>query len=249
MVILHKRPDVKTLLNSHGYHQYGEEFCGPSDRRVEQYDTHYQVETKKQKIGIDMLHQPAHNNPKELLCSSDERVSNSVNGTDSSVESYDYPIVTEESFAEPEDFLHVREDSSSTKNYPILDKLDCSSDELDGSGSCSSSDQQENFDSSVVQILAIEDVCIMESNNKLSMGKDHLVHFISEDKNLESDSSKELVKKGLILEEEITNQTFSVGEAVVFQHRDRYIFHLVTKVHYNDKVYLNILSKVIQALN
>ena len=25
----------------------GEEFCGPSDRRVEQYDTHYQVETKK----------------------------------------------------------------------------------------------------------------------------------------------------------------------------------------------------------
>ena len=35
-----------------------------------------------------MLHQPAQQNPKELLCSSDEQASNSVNETDSSVESH-----------------------------------------------------------------------------------------------------------------------------------------------------------------
>ena len=142
--------------NPHGYHQYGEEFCGPSDKRVEQYDTHYQVETKKQKIGIDLLHQPAQQNPKELLCSSDAQASNSVNETDSSVESRDHPKVTEESFAKPEGLLHVQKDSFCTKNCPMLDVLDYFSDEFDDSGSCSSSVQRENVDSSVDQTFSIE---------------------------------------------------------------------------------------------
>lgn len=44
--------------------------------------------------------------------------------------------------------------------------------------------------------LGIDDVSIIESNDKVSISKNSHIYFISEDKNPEPDTSKELINKG-----------------------------------------------------
>lgn len=108
--------------------------------------------------------------------------------------------------------------------------------------------QENNLNRKHCCVLKIENACLLHSNDRVSMGQGHIVHFLSTDCVFESDVSKKLIENNLIQPELFKKDEFSIGQVVVFTQNNRYIFHVIVKNKFEDKTYLNILSKAILAL-
>lgn len=97
-------------------------------------------------------------------------------------------------------------------------------------------------------LMIVTNVCLMYSKDKVSMGKSHVIHFLSVDGNLDSNVSKELIDNKILIPDSLRNEKLILEDVIVFAHNNRYIFHVIGKNKSNERSYLNIISKAILAL-
>lgn len=108
--------------------------------------------------------------------------------------------------------------------------------------------EKEDQDPFARPVLVIIDTCITTSKDSITMGKGHVVHFISADCNPDSSVTQELIKAKLFNPQDLRNENLEIGETITFTHNGRYIFNLIIKKNYQDRTFLNNISKAISAL-
>ena len=90
-------------------------------------------------------------------------------------------------------------------------------------------------------IFITVDSCIIYSKDEISMGKSHIINFVSRDDILNSPTNQELISSK-ILDANLQEQNLPLGQVIVLANNGRYIFNLVVRPQTNDKPFLNVLS-------
>lgn len=91
-------------------------------------------------------------------------------------------------------------------------------------------------------IFLMGDSCIIYSKDKISMGKSHIVNFVSADGDFSSPVNQELIKDKILDAKLLKEQKLPLGHLVVLANNGRHIFNLVVKSRANENPFLNILS-------
>ena len=80
------------------------------------------------------------------------------------------------------------------------------------------------------------------------MGKGNLVHFVDAHCEMNLEVSKSLIEKNLLDIEDLRKENSKPGEVLTFIRNRRYVFSIVVKNKQDDKLDLNSVSEVLQAL-
>ena len=99
-----------------------------------------------------------------------------------------------------------------------------------------------------ISVSLVSEACIAYSKDKVFMGKGHLVHFIDAHCEMNSEVNKSLTEKNLLDIEDLRKENSKPGEVLTFIRNGRDVFSLVVKNKQDDKINLNIVSEVVQAL-
>ena len=99
-----------------------------------------------------------------------------------------------------------------------------------------------------ISVSLVSKACIAYSKDKVFMGKGHLVHFVDAHCEMNSEVNKSLIEKNLLNIEDLRKENSKPGEVLTFIRNGRYVFSLVVKNKQDDKINLNIVSEVVQAL-
>ena len=107
---------------------------------------------------------------------------------------------------------------------------------------------KQNIPFKIKTISVLPNSCIRYKNEAFEARGDHIIYFISQDCKFTTESSKKLESEGLVNFEALLSTKPQMGNAVVFKQENKYIFHLVVKSTYDERLHLETVRQCLVGL-
>ena len=105
------------------------------------------------------------------------------------------------------------------------------------------STDKQNTPFKIKTISELPNSCIRYKNEPFEARGNHIIHVISQDCKFTTESSKKLESESLVNFEALLSRKPQMGNAVVFEQENKYIFYLVLKSTYDERPYLETVRQ------